>query len=234
MHTVFAFVVATLVSVPSGAVVTAPQAEHAASNAATPPDDDGVLVPRAFVLQGDGITGARIRILTTPTIDIPGLIRLDGRTVTGPVLRSDDETVTATGGSDRPNVMLPRPGRRIVGVIVGVQQDVLTIAREDGAVLTVPRAAIATLERQVGERSRKRGAALGLLIGGGAGAGVGFLKGRACRSTAFLGCFMEPTASTLGGLVLGGITGTLVGAFSSPHPRWQTVPLTWLSGHGGI
>ena len=195
---------------------------------------EGVLVPHDRTLQGNSVIGAHIRIVTTSTVEVPGLIRLDGQAITGRVLLSDDDTVTTSGGLDRPKVTLPRPRRTVVGVIAGLQQETLTLTREDGVVLTVPRGAIASLERQVGERSRKRGAALGLLIGGGTGAGIGFVVGNSCHSTAFLGCFMEPAASTFGGLLLGAVAGTVTGAFSFPRQRWQTVPQSWLTGEGGI
>jgi len=194
-------------------------------------DREGVLGLRDFTLQKSGVIGARIRVVTTSTVEIRGLIRLDSLTTTGRVLVSDEDTVTTTGGLDRPNVTLPRPGRKIIGVIAGLQQETLTMTREDGVVLTVPRGAIASLERQASERSRKRGAGLGFLIGGGTGAGIGFLMGNSCDSSVFFGCFMEPEASTFGGLLLGAVAGTVTGAFFGPR-RWQAVPLSWLSDEG--
>ena len=182
---------------------------------------EGVLGLRDFTLQKSGVIGARIRIVTTSTVEIRGLIRLDSLTTTGRVLVSDEDTVTTPGGPDRPNVTLPRPNRRVVGMIAGLQHDTLTMTRKDGVVLTVPRGAIASLERQASERSRKRGAGVGFLIGGGTGAGVGFLMGNSCDSTVFLGCFMEPEGSTFGGLLLGAVAGTVTGAFFGPR-RWQT------------
>ena len=116
-------------------------------------------------------------------------------------------------------------------MIAGLQQETLRMTREDGVVLTVPRVAIASLERQASERSRKRGAGLGFLIGGGTGAGIGFLMGNSCDSTVFFGCFMEPEASTFGGLLLGAVAGTVTGDFFGPR-RWQTVPLSWLTDEG--
>ena len=66
---------------------------------------------------------------------------------------------------------------------------------------------------------------------GGAGGGMSYVIGSSCDSSVFLGCFMEPAASTLGGLVLGAVAGTVTGAFFGPR-RWQTVPLSWLNDEG--
>jgi hypothetical protein len=92
---------------------------------------EGVLVPHDVTLQGNSVIGAHIRIVTTSTVEVPGLIRLDGQAITGRVLLSDDDTVTTSGGLDRPNVTLPRPRRTVVGVIAGLQQETLTLTRED-------------------------------------------------------------------------------------------------------
>jgi hypothetical protein len=87
---------------------------------------EGVLGPHDVTLQGNSVIGAHIRIVTTSTVEIPDLVRLDGRAISGRVLLSDDDTVTTSGGLDRPNVTLPRPRRAVVGVITGLQRETLT------------------------------------------------------------------------------------------------------------
>jgi len=192
---------------------------------------EGVLVPGGATAQLDAVIGVRGRITMSSTVELPGLIRLEGQTITGPpVLSSDDDTVTTTGDVEGRIVTVPRPTRRVVGIITNVTPQTLTIMRHDGSAITVPRAAIAKVEQQIGRRSRWRGAGWGFLIGGGGGAGVGYLIGRNCHSTAFLGCFLEPAASTFGGLVLGGASGTVIGALAPPSERWVAIPVGWLDG----
>jgi hypothetical protein len=191
---------------------------------------EGVLVPSHTALQPDAVIGAGLRITTASTIELAGLIRLEKQTIRGPVVSSDVDTVTTTSGADGQNVTVPRPNRRIVGVLTNVTPQTLTMMRDDGSAVTVPRIAIAKLERQVGRRSRWRATGWGFLIGVGGGAGVGYLIGRSCHSTQFLGCFLEPAASTSAGVVLGGASGAVVGALARPSQRWLAVPGGWLDG----
>ena len=127
----------------------------------------------------------------------------------------------------------------IVGAIVGVDERNVTVARDRGSVGTGPRSAIARLERSNGRRSRKRAAGLGFLIGAGGGAGVGFLSGSSRKCPGLLAppgapanqsCFLEPGASTLAGVILGGGAGVLLGSLVHPGDRWIVVPVDWLMG----
>jgi hypothetical protein len=195
---------------------------------------EGVIVPSRVTLQPSKAIGARVRITTASTVEVVGLVRIDGRTITGRVLSGDADTLTTIGGADRPSVTVPRPSRRVVGTIAEIELQTLTITREDGSAVTVPRAAIERLEQQIGLRSRKRGAAFGFLIGGGAGAGMGFLIGSSCHSSKFLGCFLEPEASTFGGLILGGAAGAVLGAIAPRSERWKAVPMGWLDSQGVV
>jgi hypothetical protein len=204
--------------------------EASTHTAATRNYSEGVLIPSKTALQRDAVIGARMRISTASTIELPGLIRLEKQTIRGPVVSSDADTVTTTSGADAPGVTVPRPDRQIVGVLTSVTPQTLMMMRDDGSAVTVPRLAIAMLERQVGRRSRWRGTGWGFLIGAGGGAGVGYLVGRSCHSTKFLGCFLEPAASTFGGFVLGGASGAVVGAIARPSERWLAVPSGWLDG----
>lgn len=195
---------------------------------------EGVLVPGNATAQLHAVVGVRGRITTASTVELAGVIRLEGQTITGPpMLSSDDETVTTAGGVDGQSLTVPRPTRRLVGVITHVAPQTLSIMRDDGSAVTIPRAAIARVEQQIGRRSRWRGAGWGFLIGGGGGAGVGYLIGRNCHSTAFLGCFLEPAASTFGGLLVGGVAGAVLGAVVPPSEQWLAVTANWLDGQRG-
>ena len=132
-------------------------------------------------------------------------------------------------------VTLPRPGHTIVGTIVGVDDRDVTIARDRGSVVTVPRSAVAQLERSYGRRSRKRAAGLGFLSGAGGGAGVGFLSGSPRKCPGWFATPGAPTtqssvASTLAGVILGGGAGGLLGGLVHPGDRWIVVPVDWLMG----
>lgn len=182
--------------------------------------------------------GTRVRVTAASEVELPGVLRMVGTTMTGPVLSSDEDSVTVRGAAGQV-VTLPRPGHTIVGTIVGVEERDVTIARDRGSVVTVPRSAIAQLERSYGRRSRKRAAGLGFLIGAGGGAGVGFLSGSTRKCPGWFAppgapvtqsCFMEPVASTLAGVILGGGAGGLLGGLVHPGDRWTVVPVDWLMG----
>jgi hypothetical protein len=190
-------------------------------------------VPLCLMLQPSAV-GAQapppqpVRITTGAIVELPGIVRLDGRTTTGSVIGSDEETVTvhATGSNA---ITLPRPRRKVVGIVKTADSQVLTLVRKDGSTaVVVPRGAIAKVERANGRRSRARAAGLGFLIGAGGGAGVGYLIGASCNPTGFLGCFLEPWGSMFAGVILGGGVGALVGAVSPPQVRWKTVSGDWL------
>jgi hypothetical protein len=183
----------------------------------------------AALQEPKSLIDTRVRITAASAVELPGFARIEAMTTTGPVLSGDEDSVTVSGTGGQ-TITLPRPGHKIVGVIVGVDERMVTVARDRGPVVTVPRTAIARLERSNARHSRKRSAGLGFLIGAGGGAGVGFLIGSSCKHTGFLSCFLQPWASTFGGVVLGGGAGALFGAFATPAERWMTVPADWLAG----
>jgi hypothetical protein len=187
-----------------------------------------VLLPSAVGAQA--LPLPRVRITTGAIVELPGVIRLDGRTATGSVsvVENDEETVTVHGTALNA-ITLPRPRRKVVGVVESADSEALTLLRTNGSRVVVPRGAIAKVERTNGRRSRARAAGLGFLIGAGGGAGVGFLIGATCDPTAFMGCFLQPWGSTFAGVVLGGAVGALVGAVSPPKDRWMTVSVAWLN-----
>jgi len=189
---------------------------------------EGVIAPSSLPAQVAVSPGTRVRVSTGPTVEVAGVVQVQGTTISGGILSSDDQTVTVRTRQDRSTVTVPRANRTIEGVITQLQPQTLLLTRQDGLVVTVPRSAIVGLEQPTGRRSRKRGAGLGLAIGAATGAGVGFLIGSSCHSDKFLGCFMQPAASTLGGVLVGGVAGTAIGAFAAPREQWEPVPVSWL------
>jgi hypothetical protein len=174
----------------------------------------------------------RVRITVAAVVEWAGVVRLEGETTTGDVVASDVETVTLRGVGLEP-ITLPRPRRKVVGVVATTAENAVYVRRADGSIVVVPRPAIAKVERANGRRSRIRAAGLGFLIGAGGGAGVGYLIGATCHPTGFLGCFLEPWGSTFAGIVVGGGAGALVGALTPPQDRWVAVSADWLEGPVG-
>ena len=127
--------------------------------------------------------------------------------------------------------------KKQVATVVSVTRDTLVLRQ--GASTTyrsVATSDITTLEVSKGTHTRKaKGALLGLLIGAGAGAAVGYFtytKPEPCQNV--IECIVvvgivEPSSkaafTTLGG-ALGGIAGALVGAVLGIHPTDAWVPGT--------
>lgn len=134
-------------------------------------------------------------------------------------------------------VRITTAGHQIVGTLIGADERNVTMSTQRGDVVTVPRSAITQVERSTGTRSRMRNAMEGLLIGGGGGAGVGFLVGNSRRCPGILPgsladqpCFLEPEGSTFGGFIVGGGAGALIGSLVHPRERWIVVPVDSLQG----
>ena len=121
------------------------------------------------------------------------------------------------------------------GRVVSLTSDSVTVAADDDA--RGPRqfhqAAISQLELSVGQhRNALKGMGIGLLIGAGSGAAIGFISGDDRCTTEqrkqFLGCFMQMTAgekATIGGAALGivgGLAGVIRGALTRSDD-WRTV-----------
>jgi hypothetical protein len=161
--------------------------------------------------------GTRVRVTASSSVEVPG-----GTTIQPlPVLASDEvtETFRLAGGQ---RVTVPRPRAQVDGRFEGWDGQNLTVTRADGTLVTVPRGAIARLERRNGQADR---VGSGLLIGAGIGilAGVGYASSH-CRGG---GCYawVQPTMVGLS-TVLGCWVGTMVGhAFSNP---WTKVELSAL------
>lgn len=97
--------------------------------------------------------------------------------------------------------------------------------------VALPLAEISRLDLSTG-RHRKilKGAAVGTLSAGAAGAIIGAISYQPCETTEFLGCFMAPTSaseSAVVGGVLGGTLGLIVGTLIGLPKRddWHQVSL---------
>ena len=141
--------------------------------------------------------------------------------MTGPIVTSDGDSVTIRK-ADGEQVALVRPRRTIVGVLAIRADGTLTIERDHLPILTIPRAAIAKLERFGGRSSRGRSAGRAFLYGAAGGGIVGLVVGNGCKSSGAF-CLGEPATSAFAGVLIAGGAGAVIGALT-PRQRWTEVP----------
>jgi hypothetical protein len=191
-----------------------------------------------------------IRSSTTDAVFIGTRIRITGAAALADGLRLSGEPETTGGalaeirdGREVPgsvavgrDAVLLRAGQRMVGDLSALTPLSLTVTLIDGRSVTVPYTAVARYERADGRRSRKRGALLGLLVGGIGGALIGLKHGQGCEPVHNGGlfannrCLGEPGASALGGFVIGAGGGAVVGALLPRRQRWKTLSVPALDG----
>jgi hypothetical protein len=110
---------------------------------------------------------------------------------------------------------------RVDGTLMAVDDDTLTIRPRDGtADVTVPRMAIAKIERTDGRRSRVRDAGLGALIGLGVGALAGLASSTSCEPREWF-CSAGFNSTFFG--ILGAGAGAVTGAILPPPSRWVEI-----------
>ena len=136
----------------------------------------------------------------------------------------------------RVRILMAKPSgktERLVGNVVAEDELTLRIERPGSKhpPVTVERSTLTTVDRSVARSRRGTGAAAGFLMGGVAGAAIGYTeadhanKTRVCNHYEFLGCVSGPSRG--GTAALYGVTfaliGAGVGAAVSPGERWQRV-----------
>jgi hypothetical protein len=171
------------------------------------------------LLAQDAPIGARVRVLTSDVIVVPGLGRIDTQELRldGKVSRAPDTlTVTRPSGDQ---VTLPRPRTLLTGEVVASDADTLTLRLDRRDVrVSVPRTALEQLDVSRGRRAHGtlKGAALGGAIGavGGAVLGMSTTKDR--------GIFTPADVGKMGAALFGTIGG-LVGAAAGRAERWENV-----------
>ena len=185
--------------------------------------------PSRSASPGPTSSGPRVRITTGSDVELSGIVDFQGGTpaTKGALIESDADTVRIRVAG-QPDVTVLRPRRSMVGVITQSDAARLIVAPEGGSVVTIPRDGVARYEISRGRVSRGRNVLIGLLVGGVAGAAIGFAHGHRCQprsNVEIWHCWMEPEASTLFGLMVGAGGGAAVGAFIPRHERWTMRPL---------
>ena len=123
------------------------------------------------------------------------------------------------------------PPRQSVGTFWAWEADSL-IMESNGNALALALDSVTKLEVSQGQKSHTiEGAIIGLLVGGVAGAAIGYASHQECESQGeFFSCIgdLGPESAALGGALViglgGGVVGSLIGR-SIKTDRWRQVPL---------
>jgi hypothetical protein len=166
----------------------------------------------------------RVRITAPATYEIPGLIKAEGDRLTGTFTPLDKTMVQVASANGSEPLVMPRPGKRIVGQVVGTGTDVLLFRRDGGShPLTIPVAAIERYEISQGPRATKR---MRFWASFGAGLGAGLAAAAMADSMcdrSFTGGSIGPCAGTFTWGVATGVGSGLVTRWLLGRDRWVTV-----------
>ena len=178
-------------------------------------------------LAQDHLTGPRFRIAVSSSATVRELAAMLAASEV-PNIPARGRTITLRN-RDGQEILVPAPGTTVTGVLLAVHDEVVLLQSDhDGAPasLSVPRAAIAKLERMAGRRSRARYAGIGALLGFGVG-GLAGLASASCEPNEF---FCSTGLAALGGAGFGAIVGAVAGAIIPPAARWIPIDDASLAG----
>ncbi len=177
----------------------------------------------AFAQEPAPEEGLRIRVSMSSTLTEAEIVTVAGFSPSAAFDRGSKSVgVRSTEGAV---AFVARPGRRLAGTITSRDANGFVL-RSSEALVIVPRAGVAKVERRIGHRSRGRYAAFGALIGLGLGGAVGYMAGSSCtpKPGSWFGCFMQPAAGAFAGAIFGAGGGAITGALMPPADQWQTLP----------
>jgi hypothetical protein len=106
-------------------------------------------------------------------------------------------------------------GKRLVGTLTAIDQTNLTLRREDGRPVEVPRAAITRIELSRGASRKGKGAGIGALVGIGAAVAFGLAVGESDESFV-----PDKGTAMLASAIVAVPLGTLLGWAAAPGERW--------------
>ncbi len=167
----------------------------------------------------------------TMLVAILAFVPLAAATAQVPIRRGERMRVTGPPVCQPTYTVCVGPPRQSVGTFWAWQADSLIMER-NGNALALSLDSVTKLEVSQGQKSHTvEGAIIGLLVGGVAGAAIGYASYQECEPQGeFFSCILDfgPEQSALGGALVIGLGGGVVGALigrSIKTDRWAEVPL---------
>ena len=145
----------------------------------------------------------------------PLMVGLVASLVGASVARAEEQRPAASGPRVRVTAAAVS-GKRLVGTLTAIDQTNLTLRREDGHPVEVPRAAITRIELSRGASRKGKGAGIGALVGIGAAVALGLAVGGGDGFIVF-----DTSTVMLGSALLTVPLGTLLGYAAAPGERWE-------------
>lgn len=173
--------------------------------------------------------GALVRLKPVDgDFEVPGIARrfggsisFPGTSVRSPSTVEDFVDIDLLAGG---SLVVPAPGntgRALEGTLIRIDDQMITILRNDKREAVVPLSTLSTVSVQTGRRSRWRGAARGAWVGALVGAGLGLFSGDDANCSF---CFSAEAKALMFGILLTPV-GTVIGAVAGGGPRWSPVGL---------
>jgi hypothetical protein len=162
--------------------------------------------------------GTRVRVTGSQAFEIPGVVKIDSRGITGSSVTTDETTVRVVSPQTGQLLVILKPGVRTIARATAVNRAFVTLFLEGSRdSIAMPLSSIGKLE--ISKRRSGVHAIRGILLGAGTFYGAMALIffggcGLDCSDAAIL----PPIAA---GIAVGMITGR-------PHETWQSVPSDWL------
>jgi hypothetical protein len=182
-----------------------------------------VSLGRVYAQTPDHRLETRIRVTGAETYDIPGVLAIGGGRITGPSAVVNETTITLRSPETGQPLAVVRPGVRLAGRAIAVNQQVVSfIVEGDQNPIAIPLPSIGKLE--VSEHRSPRHLVRGILVGVGVFYGTSWLIFAKCG----LGC---SNAAILPPIAAGIAAGTITGR---SRETWKVVPVDWLLAHVGV
>lgn len=191
----------------------------------------GLLVASASGARGEEpvlASGSQVRVSAGGALEIPGVVKIypQGVATEAAVVANDPGLVAVQRSSDSMPVALLRPGARLTGRLVAID-DYGVVVRFDGhrAPFRVPREVVARLEvNRGGRRNVLKSVGIGFGVGALAGVAIGMASGDDPEGLLAFSAGEKAAVFGVGLGVIGAVVGAVAG-ISERAPRWEPVEL---------